>query len=254
MRKFNKRVGNVVLACATVGALAVAGVGSFSAYLTDNAQTTNTFTVGKVQINLEEPSYPGNDSNEVTNIVPNQEIAKDPQVENTGKNEAIVYISVSIPIKKLAVAGADGTRKDEAITQLFQTSADGGTTYTDNAFNADWTWIKTVYTNSDGTETIYTDNDNHDIPEDAIKVTRIYGYNNKLATTGDEAKTSAIFDKVKLVNVIEGYVDATTQDIEIKTCAIQSDNITDVDTSTLDQATLTSIYNVYMNQNKTNAN
>ena len=35
------------------------------AYLTDAETATNTFTVGKVKIDLEEPGYPGNDSDEM---------------------------------------------------------------------------------------------------------------------------------------------------------------------------------------------
>lgn len=49
-----------------------------------------------MQVDLEEPNYPGNGTDKVTNIVPNQVIAKDPKVENTGKNTAIVFTSVSI--------------------------------------------------------------------------------------------------------------------------------------------------------------
>ena len=41
----------------------------------------NIATVGDVKIDLEEPGYPGNDSEEVAAILPNQEIVKDPQVE-----------------------------------------------------------------------------------------------------------------------------------------------------------------------------
>ena len=240
--KQHKRFGMAAASVVMVGAMAFGGA---VAYLTDNEQTTNTFTVGKVQVDLEEPKYPGNASAEVTNIVPNQEIDKNPMVENTGKNEAIVYASVSIPVKKLVVAGDDGTRRAETMTQVFQTSADG-TSFSDTSVNNNWVLIKTEYKTADG-DLVTKQDDVEAIPESAVEVVRTYGYNTKL---GVNETTDSIFDKVKLVNVIEGYVDSTTQDIEVKTMAIQASNITGKDTDDLTAANLSDIYGVYVAQNK----
>lgn len=79
MRKSKKQLLRTLIACGLVVSVAAGGT---VAYLTDAETATNTFTVGKVKIDLEEPGYPGNDSDEVKNIVPNQEIVKDPQIEN----------------------------------------------------------------------------------------------------------------------------------------------------------------------------
>ena len=244
--KQHKRFGMAAASVVMVGAMAFGGA---VAYLTDNEQTTNTFTVGKVQVDLEEPKYPGNGSAEVTNIVPNQEIDKNPMVENTGKNEAIVYASVSIPVKKLVVANDDGTRQAEAMTQVFQTSADG-TDFDDTSVNDKWVLIKTEYKTAGG-DLVTKQDGTEEIPDSAVEVVRTYGYNTKL---GVGETTDSLFDKVKLVNVIEGYVDSTTQDIEVKTMAIQASNITGKDTSDLtDAAKLLGIYNVYVAQNKDTA-
>ena len=94
MRKSKKQLLRTLIACGLVVSVAAGGT---VAYLTDAETATNTFTVGKVKIDLEEPSYPGNDSDEVKNIIPNQEIVKDPQIENTGNNDALVFIRVEIP-------------------------------------------------------------------------------------------------------------------------------------------------------------
>lgn len=88
MRKSKKQLLRTLIACGLVVSVAAGGT---VAYLTDAETATNTFTVGKVKIDLEEPGYPGNDSDEVKNIVPNQEIVKDPQIENTGNNDALVF-------------------------------------------------------------------------------------------------------------------------------------------------------------------
>lgn len=79
------------------------------AYLTDAETATNTVTVGKVSIDLEEPRYPGNDSSEVTGILPNQEIVKDPLLENTGNNTALVYLRVELPKENFTELQEDGT-------------------------------------------------------------------------------------------------------------------------------------------------
>lgn len=245
---------------ATLGALALVGclaAGPMYAYLTDNEQTTNTFTVGKVQIDLEEPNYPGNDSDKVKNIVPNQVIEKNPQVENTGKNDAIVFATVSIPVKKLNTALADGTKNGEQMTQVFQTSTDGAN-FTDVAHNDNWVLLGDAkYYDANGVEAKGTA-DASGIPTDAVKVVRTYGYNTKLApsTATAVSTTNPIFTHVKLANVIEGYIDSTTQDIEVKTFAIQADNITGATADTtdgLDKAELNSIYAVYVKQNSETA-
>lgn len=240
--KQHKRFGMAAASVVMVGAMAFGGA---VAYLTDNEQTTNTFTVGKVQVDLEEPSYPGNGSDKVKNIVPNQEIDKNPMVENTGKNEAIVYASVSIPVKKLVVAANDGTRQAEAMTQVFQTSTNG-TDFDDTSVNDKWVLIKTEYKTAGG-DLVTKEDGSDEIPDSAVEVVRTYGYNTKL---GVGETTDSLFDKVKLVNVIEGYVDSTTQDIEVKTMAIQASNITGKDTDDLTATNLSDIYNVYVAQNK----
>ena len=117
-------------ALATVGACGVAGamlIGGTMAYLTDEEQATNTFTVGKVTVDLEEPNYPGNGSDKVTNIVPNEEIPKDPQTHNTGENDAIVFMAVDIPMSKVVIAGQDGkvpTEGDDKYTKYAPTAAE----------------------------------------------------------------------------------------------------------------------------------
>ena len=79
MRKSKKKLTLAIATCALTLTLAF---GVTMAYMTDSEGVTNTVTVGKVNIDLEEPGYPGNDSDEVKNVIPNQEVVKDPQIEN----------------------------------------------------------------------------------------------------------------------------------------------------------------------------
>lgn len=55
MRKSKKQLLRTLIACGLVVSVAAGGT---VAYLTDAETATNTFTVGKVKIDLEEPGYP----------------------------------------------------------------------------------------------------------------------------------------------------------------------------------------------------
>lgn len=250
-KNMKNKIRSIVLACATVGVLAAAGVGGFTAYLTDHAEATNTFTVGNIDITLKEDNYPGNDDASVKNLVPNQEISKDPKIENTGDNEAIVFASVSIPVKKLVLAADNGTRQNEAMTEIFKTKNQDGFGF--GNVNSNWVKIDETYYDSAGAEISSVAAD--PIPDNAVKVVRTYGYTTKLENKNadaDSKTTTAIFDAVKLVNVIENGITAgTDQNIEVKAYAIQSDNIANISTETLDSEKLEAIYKVYMKQQQT---
>lgn len=84
-----------ILALCLVACLAaVALIGGTLAYFTDTKTAENTFTVGNVSIGLTEPSWNVGDE-ESDNVYPGEPLAKDPTVENTGKNPCFVRISVT---------------------------------------------------------------------------------------------------------------------------------------------------------------
>ena len=79
---------------AIVIAIIIIVTGGIFAYLTDTDQATNVFTVGSVKINVTEANWNASNGQ---NVVPNQTIAKDPQIDNVGSNSAYVYIKVEQP-------------------------------------------------------------------------------------------------------------------------------------------------------------
>lgn len=89
MMKNRKMVKGIALA-AMVAALAAGGT---AAYLTDFETATNSFTIGKVDIELDEPNWKPDDN---TKLVPTQVIKKDPYVKNKGINEIWRYLSLSV--------------------------------------------------------------------------------------------------------------------------------------------------------------
>ena len=68
-------VAALALLCASI--LVIRGI---NAYLTDRETVANTFTVGEVTIDALEPNYPGNGSDETEDVLPLEEIKKDPCV------------------------------------------------------------------------------------------------------------------------------------------------------------------------------
>ncbi len=267
-KKFNLNKKSIALSLATLGVLGVLSAGSFMAYLTDTDTKTNTFTIGKVDIELKEDAFK---SDNAQNVVPNQVIAKNPVVTNTGKNKAVAFVTVEIPIAELTKVQDDGTKATAAaLTQIFQTGVknastggdDANTTisYTwadDKVDETNWILLSTEYQNSNGAAVTRDGED--PIPSGAAKVIRTYGYK-KVLKPGDAAtstqgdSTTAIFDAVKLVNVTEAAAyDKTTQNIVINAYAIQAENINveGVDTSKdpLTKEILEKVYAVYVKQN-----
>lgn len=243
-----KRAAATIAACAAALALMVGGT---MAYLTDTETTTNTFTVGKVSIDLQEPNYPGNGSDETTDIVPGEEIPKDPSVKNTGKNTAVVFTRVNIPMKNVITANEDGTRVNGGAaqnTELFLFKNDEGGSY--NSVNSNWIELSTTYLNDKG-EVVEKDS--------ATMCSRLYGYKHVL---GVDETTKPVFSTVKFANLIEGQDDEASEDIDIYSYAIQASNIagvTDSGTTNYEftfegmsdediKTKLGDIYKVYINQ------
>ena len=198
-----KKVKAMIVAAALATILLIGGI---SAYFTDADTATNTFTVGKVSIDLEEPNW-----EEPENIVPGQEMDKDPQITNDGLNGAYVFMEVVMPYANIVTANADGTKNDAADTELFALlhKLDDGTYAT--GVKAGWVQV--------GTEVK---------DENAKTVTYLYAYGtaNGMTELAKDATTPTLFDKVKFVNAIEDQgLEGTTKEIVINAYAIQSSNI-----------------------------
>lgn len=81
-----------------VSLVAVIGVGSTLAYFTDNDAATNVVTMGHVDIKLEEPVFSeNNENNTITNVVPGDEITKDPTI-TVDKDSESCYLRAKVEI------------------------------------------------------------------------------------------------------------------------------------------------------------
>ena len=92
---------NKILALSMCIALAaIAIVGASLAYFTDTKTATNTFTMGNVQIKLDETNVNDSEGDRVTsnvyNVYPGAVVTKDPIVHNIGKNGAYIRATVNV--------------------------------------------------------------------------------------------------------------------------------------------------------------
>lgn len=220
MRKLKKQLLRTMIACGLVVSMAV---GSTVAYLSDAETAANTFTVGKVQIDLEEPGYPGNDSDEVKNIIPNQKIVKDPQIENTGNNNALVFLRVEVP-QEMFTDEDDGTGEQKK-QDLFRLKG----------VSSQWELLRTeTVTGEDG----------------KVKTSYVYGYKK---TLGKGATTDKLFQKVQMKNAVESDLSGNVEDIVVTACAIQATDIPDVNLipgsdGNLSKDVLDQVYTIFLNQ------
>ena len=220
MRKSKKQLLRTLIACGLVVSVAAGGT---VAYLTDAETATNTFTVGKVKIDLEEPSYPRNDSDEVKNIIPNQEIVKDPQIENTGNNDALVFIRVEIPQETFTDEDDGiGEQKKQDLFRL-------------KGVSVQWELLRT--------ETVAGE-------DGKAKTSYVYGYKK---TLGKDATTDKLFQKVQMKNAVESDLSGNVEDIIVTACAIQATDIPDVNLTpgsdgNLSKDALDQVYTIFLNQ------
>lgn len=258
MKKFKK---STITTIALVGLLGIGAVGGTLAYLTDAENTTNTFTVGKVQIDTLERNYPGNNSDEVNDITPNEVIPKDPTAKNTGKNNAVVMVAYDIPMAKTVTYAerAASTSPTKAVArtnhELFTTllagdAADAVKTNEDGSnVNSGWTILKKVYVYSDIDPNTKVNVTKETDDGTAIAARYLVGYNKVL---GIDQETTPVFSFVRLNNFVEGDIDSSTRDIVVNTYAIQADNLTpgvEPAAGTDVSAQLNDIYSKYITQN-----
>lgn len=201
---------NMMKAAAICGVAGIMVLGGTSAYLTDYDSAVNEFTVGKVEIDLEEPNWKPDEN---TSIEPTEEIQKDPQIKNTGVNDSFVYLEVSVPMAEVTTADAEGNRIEKKLTELFTYTKDAG-----------WTQMEAK----------------------TLKGNKVYTYCYNKVLKPDET-TSALFKTVTFANIIEGQLDTTTLEIPVRAYAIQTVNTGGDEGTIVQQAT--TAFRKYVNQN-----
>lgn len=214
-----KKVAQALGIVTLVGVIGAGSVSGVSAYFTDTAEKTNTVTVGNVTTDLKEPEWDKVPENEKTDITPNQTIKKDPQITNSGKNDAFVFLEVQVPVKNIICVGENGQKLPTKNTELFKYQA-----------SSEWTLVEDSEISSGSTVT-------------AHKYVYAYGSSSECKPLKKGETTKPLFDTITLVNAIEGQIDNQKLDMPVKSYAIQADNIGN-------SKVPADVYKIYVNQNK----
>lgn len=193
------------------GVLGLATIGGVSAYLTDYDNVSNQFTVGKVEVELQEDNWEPEDQKK---IEPGKVISKDPKIKNTGINDAFAYLEVSIPMADVVAAADNGSRLEKRVQELF-------------SFESKNSWTK-LNSQKIGDDQVY-----------------VYAYNKILKP---QETTETLFDTVKFLNIIEGQLDGQELEIPVRAYAIQTSYTGGDAENVLEQAK--NAYQKYVNQNK----
>ncbi|MCR5145863.1 MAG: hypothetical protein K6B70_00720 [Clostridia bacterium] len=207
----------------------VLAIGGILAYFTDVQTRINKFKTAKVEILVEEPSWPGNPvpnpeydpDNPKPNVpetiepevpvTPGQEIPKDPQVTNKGDGKVYAFVEVVIPVKNVLI----GDASTAAPTELFTFVKADGT----QGINAGWTQI------SKTPETISTT---------TTSVTYVFAYGSATELTEldtNETTVTPVFSKVKFADVTERDFNSESEiqgksfDVAVKGYGIQVEGI-----------------------------
>ena len=81
--------------CLCAALLAVAVIGGTLAFFTDTDDKDNVFTVGGIDIVLEEPKWDEEGSVDAKEAYPGEALNKDPQIKNVGANPCFVRLQIT---------------------------------------------------------------------------------------------------------------------------------------------------------------
>ena len=242
-----KRLLPIALVLALGVALAAGGIW---AYMTDTDGEINKFTIGDVHITAQEPNFPtkDKDGNGVPDdcelLTPLEEVLKDPSITNTGTNDCIVFFRVTVPVEELNLIDDNGKRGERQMADIFwMKQKEDPASLHQNHFDENWVEL---------TQLDHKFVDCEGINNEGKGYTYIFGYHVKLR---HGETTSNLFDKIQ--NKKYGSRTITANEVEqirLESYAIQAEKIVnagiDINTSgTLNEATLTHIYKVFVNQN-----
>ena len=193
----------------TVGIMTgVVTVGAASAYLSiETAVLHNAIIPGSISINLEEDEWKEDFGK---NIMPGQEIPKNPRVQNVGRNETWMFLKVGIPIRNICIVNPATKRAlPRQDTELFEFEASGRWQLISSQRETDTMWY-------------------------------VYGFQDSVKPEG---RTDCLFEKIKAVSYLEGEINETESlTIPVTAQAVQKISGEEED--------LKIIYQTYLSQEK----
>ena len=234
--KRNKKwrwLAGTTAACVMVGVL---GIGGTIAYMTNNEATTQHLYGGENRCGSDGNKLSGKRQSGCEKSGSQSGSPEKSEGDECWVNDAIVFMSVEVPVKDVTAVKADGTKGAKEKTELFwfKDTADTQGTYA-NHFSDLWMELA-----SKGEKDLATGDTN----------TYVFAYK---TAVGKDTATDSLFDKLQLKNVIENEVTAgEAQNVVVNAYAIQASEVLEENTDLTDALTeenLSKIYDIYFNQN-----
>lgn len=178
---------SLITMLATLSLVAVVGVGSTLAYLSDTTtEVTNTFTLGNVDIKLDEDDITKDDEtrteegNEYKDIQPGDVLTKDPTIHiETGSSECYAFIQVTGLDALLDLKGKNAVGEEVAAFSL-----------DDAAFNG-WVPVLGYGDDEEGTKNVYDG---------------VYRYNETLKDEEGKRDTTPLFNSITFNSDLAEYI------------------------------------------------
>ena len=245
-----------LIALTSVAAAVMCICGGIAAYYADGDIAVNEFTVGHVSLDLIEPEWTG----KKTQIVPNEEFAKDPLILNDGINDEYVFMTVTIPCADVAShdisTGSNLNNGNVRLTQLYIPGEDSGK----DVIDSNWTLItsgniqgKTI----SSTGNIWNASATHGVYDSTNKtITYLYAYtggDNTLTALKAGQFTTSLFDHVKFANLVSGS-GITAGEVTMKAYGIQTESLKDtvIDGTNNTTNNMNEVWTILNNQLPTN--
>ena len=178
----------ILVLAMTLSMVAILAIGGTIAYFTAEDEAVNTFTVGNVKIDLTEPKWDEQGKGEAPEAYPGEALAKDPTIENIGKNPCFVRVKVE-GLDCLTGVGAD------MITYK--------TDYVEGKLGTDWV--------------LHTDGYFYYTKPLVVKGTEGDSWNEGLVS-----KTDALFDQIVIPSDVENGDAQTEYNVIVKAEAVQA--------------------------------
>lgn len=217
-----KKILAIVLCIAM---LAIAIAGGTMAYFTDEAAKTNTFTMGKVDIELSEPNYVPTENGKLR-VYPGQSYAKDPTITVASDSEdcylvATVTISNLADLDKLYENDTTGVKQDWGLSLAGHGGLVSGGLASYTATGASDNNVGGTMLSKDGKDVAFLT-----YSEDAAADTITYTFYFKQIHSANAKEV--LFTTVNIPSIIENGDITSDMNITVKAYAIQEKGFKDV--------------------------
>jgi len=203
-------------------------IGGILAYFTDVETKTNKFKMGGANITVTEESFPGDENNTV-DIVPGQEVAKDPVVTNVGDGTVYAFVEVTIPKASVKI----GNQASASVQELFTTKYISDATTTpetySNGINPGWVLLSSDTSGANSNVYVYA----YGTKADASSPIVLTGLTKNQATP-------AVFDSVVFADVKEdsntpaaNSIQGNEYNVVVTGYGIQSEGLGTTDAATI---------------------